>query len=91
LAEAHTLAVDYLKKHDQRGTLEIFNLGTGNGITVLEMVKAMEKVSGKKLNYEIGPNRNGDIIQVYADYSKAKTKLFWDPKKNIEDIFKSIL
>jgi len=91
LAEAHTLSIDYLKKYENGGKLEIYNLGTGNGITVLEMVKAMEKVSGQALNYEIGPNRNGDIVQVFADYTFAKEKLSWDPKKNIEDIFKSIL
>jgi len=91
LADAHTLSIDYLKKHEQGGKLEIYNLGTGNGITVLEMVKAMEKVSGEALNYEIGEKRNGDIIQVYADFSKAKSVLTWDPQKNIEDIFKSIL
>lgn len=91
LAEAHTLSINYLKNCKEQGILETFNLGSGNGITVLEMIKAMEKVSNQKLNYEIGPKRQGDIIQVYADYTKAKTNLGWVPQKNIEDIFKSIL
>ena len=90
LAEAHTLAFEFLKKSDP-GKLEIYNVGTGNGITVLEMVHAMEKVSDTKLNYSIGDKRAGDVVQVYADYSKAKNDLAWEPKKGIEDIFQSIL
>lgn len=91
LAEAHTLAIEFLKKHPNGGKVEVYNLGTGNGITVLEMIQAMEKVSSTKLNYDIGPRRDGDVVQVYADYSKAKSDLGWVPKKDIEDIFKSIL
>lgn len=91
LAEAHTLAIEFLENHKEGGILEVYNLGTGNGVTVLEMVKAMEKVSSKKLKYHIGARRDGDVVQVYADYSKAKTDLGWQPKKDIEDIFRSIL
>lgn len=91
LAEAHRLAISSLEKSEKKGSLEIYNVGTGNGITVKEMVLAMEKVSGEKLNYSIGPRRSGDIVQVFADYSKAKNNLGWNPKRNIEDIFKSIM
>jgi len=91
LAEAHTLGMEYLKKQSEQGVCSTYNLGTGNGITVLEMVKAMEKVSGTSLNYSIGDRRNGDVIEVYADYSAAKNDLGWIPKHGIEDIFQSIL
>lgn len=91
LAEAHTCAIDFLKASDSQGKLEVYNLGTGNGITVLEMVHAMEKVSNSKINHSIGARRAGDVVQVYADFSKAKNDLGWNPKKGIEDIFKSIL
>lgn len=90
LAAAHTLSFEFLKKSEP-GKLEVYNVGTGNGITVLEMIQAMEKVSNTKLNYSIGEKRDGDIVQVYADYTKAKKDLGWEPKKGIEDIFKSIL
>ncbi len=91
LAEAHTLAIDFLVKNEGQGKLETYNLGTGQGVTILEMIKAMEKVSSTKLNYEIGPKRDGDVIQVFADSAKAKQELGWLPKKGIEDIFKSVL
>ncbi len=91
LANAHTLSFEFLNNKKENGTFEVYNIGTGTGITVLEMVKAMEKVSSKKLNYSIGENRAGDVIEVYADFSKAKKDLGWEPKKGIEDIFKSIL
>ncbi len=91
LAQAHTLAIDYLKTSNEKGKLNIYNLGTGNGITVLEMVHAMEKVSNSSINHSIGERRSGDVVQVYADFSKAKKELGWKPKKGIEDIFKSIL
>lgn len=91
LAEAHTLAIGFLVKHEGLGKLETYNLGTGQGVTILEMIKAMEKVSFKKLKYEIGPKRNGDVVQVFADSTKAKKDLGWVPKKGIEDIFESVL
>lgn len=91
VAEAHTLALQSLQKSNAEGSLEIYNVGTGNGVTVLEMVKAMEKVSKSQLNYKIGDRRAGDVVQVFADYKKAKTDFGWTPKRNIEDIFASIL
>ena len=91
LAEAHTLALKYIEKFKAGGKLETYNLGTGNGVTVLEMLHAMEKVSSKKIKYEIVSRRSGDVVQVFADYTKAKNDLGWIPTKNIEDIFESIL
>src|SRR5215471_11631905 len=71
IAHAHTLALKYLQKHDKPALCEVFNLGTGNGLTELEAIRSFEKVSGKKLNYEIGPRRAGDVIAIYANNDLA--------------------
>ncbi len=86
IAHAHTLAIKYLEeKRNTQGT-EIFNLGTGNGVTVLEAINTFEKVSGQKLNYEIGPRRPGDVVAIYANNDKATKILGWDPKYTLEDM-----
>ena len=89
LANAHTRALRYLIEKKNFKRYEVFNLGIGNGISVLEAIHAFEKTSGKKLNYEIGPRRNGDVVAIYADYQKAQEKLGWAPKFGIEEIMKS--
>ncbi|MCU7551101.1 UDP-glucose 4-epimerase GalE [Chitinophagaceae bacterium LB-8] len=86
IANAHTLAIKYLQDGKSENGVEVFNLGTGNGVTVLEAVKAFEKVSGLKLNYEIGARRAGDVISIYANNDKAKSKLGWDPKFGLDDM-----
>ncbi|MFY0252601.1 UDP-glucose 4-epimerase GalE [Chitinophaga sp. 30R24] len=85
IANAHTKALQYLIEQRNESNCEVFNLGTGNGVTVLEAIKAFEKISGIKLNYTTGPRREGDVIAIYANNSKAKTKLNWEPKISIED------
>ncbi len=89
LADAHTKALQFLEASKQEHKVEVFNLGIGEGVSVLEAIKAFEKVSGLKLNYEIGPPRHGDVIAIYADYSKARKDLGWRPSKNIEDIMRT--
>ncbi|MBS1669630.1 MAG: UDP-glucose 4-epimerase GalE [Bacteroidetes bacterium] len=86
IAHAHTLGLEYLigKKSDLK--CEVFNLGSGNGVTVLEAIKAFEKVSGLALNYSIGPRRAGDVVAIYADNTLARTKLGWNPKFTLEDM-----
>lgn len=86
IAHAHTLAMKYLEEGKNQSSLEVFNLGTGNGVTVLEAIKSFEKVSGVKLNYEIGPRRNGDIIAIYANNDKAKTVLGWIPRRSLDEM-----
>lgn len=86
IAHAHTLAIKYLQEDSNTSDLEIFNLGTGNGVTVLEAIKSFEKVSGVKLNYEIGPRRPGDIIAIYANNDKAKKMLGWIPKYSLDEM-----
>ena len=89
IAHAHTLAYEYLQ--EQKGTTlcEAFNLGTGNGVTVLEAIHSFEKVSGIKLNYEIGPRRKGDVVAIYANNDLAKTKLKWEPKFSLDEMMKT--
>jgi len=86
IAHAHTLAVDYLVSKKQQKKCEVFNLGTGNGVTVLEAIHAFEKVTGIKLNYEIGPRRPGDVVAIYANNDFAKSQLGWYPKYSLEDM-----
>ncbi len=86
IAHAHTLAIQFLEEGKTENKCEIFNLGTGNGVTVLEAIKAFEKVSGEKLNYEIGPRRAGDVVAIYANNDKAKNELGWNPEKNLDEM-----
>jgi UDP-glucose 4-epimerase len=86
LAHAHTLALKFLIHNNVTKNPDVFNLGTGNGITVLETIKAFEEVSGKPLNYKIGPNRPGDVIAIYANNDKAKETLGWNPQYTLTDI-----
>ncbi|SFW82495.1 UDP-glucose 4-epimerase GalE [Chitinophaga sancti] len=89
IANAHTRALQYLIDKKNSNNCEVFNLGTGNGVTVLEAIKAFEKISGVKLNYELGPDRPGDVIAIYADNTKAKSELGWEPKTGIEDMMRT--
>ena len=86
IAHAHTLSLEYLLNDKSSLRCEVFNLGSGNGVTVLEAIKAFEKVSGTSLNYIIGPRRPGDVIAIYANNHLAKTKLGWDTKYSLEDM-----
>jgi UDP-glucose 4-epimerase len=85
IAHAHTLALQFLIDKKNESNCEVFNLGTGNGMSVLEAIHAFEKVSGKKLNYTIGTRRAGDVVAVYADNTKAATQLNWTCQYNLED------
>lgn len=84
IAHAHTLALNFLINKKNKIKAEIFNLGTGDGYTVLEAIAAFEKVAGVKLNYTIGPRRSGDVVAIYANNNKAKKELGWIPQYNLE-------
>ena len=86
IAHAHTLAVEFLMTGKTNKRCEVFNLGTGNGVTVLEAVQAFEKVTGEKLNYVIGPRRPGDVVAIYANNDYAKSQLGWETKYSLEDM-----
>lgn len=85
LAKGHVKAIEYASKH--KGT-EIFNLGTGTGYSVLDIVNAFSKVNNIEIPYEIKPRRAGDIAECYADASKAKEVLGWTAEKGLEDMCK---
>ena len=86
IAHAHTLALDYVAEGKNKSSCEVFNLGSGNGVTVLEAIKAFERVNNVKLNYTIGPRRPGDVISIYASNDLAKNSLGWEPKFNLDDM-----
>ena len=85
LAKAHVTAVQRLTENKQKKSVEVFNIGTGHGLSVLEIINAFEKVTGQKLNYAVVGRREGDIEQVWADPSYANNELGWKAEKNIEE------
>lgn len=84
IANAHTKALQYIIADNNKSNCEVFNLGTGNGVTVLELIDAFERVSGVKLNYKIGARRPGDVVEVYANNNKAKSILGWETKYDLD-------
>lgn len=86
LAHAHTLALNFMINNKNKTNCEVFNLGTGDGVTVLECIKAFEETTGVKLNYTLGQRRKGDVIAIYANNTKAKTELGWDTQFTLKDI-----
>lgn len=88
LAEAHVRTLDFLKSQTDTQLIDIFNLGTGRGNSVLEVVKTFEEVNQLKLNYEIGARRSGDVEQVYAGVEKASQKLNWKAKRTLAEALK---
>ena len=89
LAKAHVTAVRRLIENKNRANFEMFNLGTGRGVSVLELVHAFEKATGVKLNYKIVGRRAGDIEQVWADTSYANKELGWKAQSTLEETLKS--
>ncbi len=89
LANAHTKSLQYLMEHKNESNCEVFNLGIGEGVTVLEAIEAFERVTGTKLNYKIGDRRPGDVGAIYADNKNAAEKLGWNPTRSIDEIMSS--
>ena len=89
LAKAHVAALQRLLKDKNETNYEVFNLGTGTGSSVLEVIQSFERVSGEKLNYKIVDRRSGDIIQAYADTKRANEVLGWKAKSSLDDAMKS--
>ncbi len=89
IAAAHRDALTYLMKTADAPSFSIFNLGKGKGVTVMEMIKAFEKVSGKKLKYTVGKRREGDVEAIYSDSSLAKRILQWVPEYSLEDMMRT--
>ena len=89
LAKAHVVALERLLEGKNKENYEVFNVGTGKGSSVLEVIKSFEKVSGKKLNYKIVERRPGDITEAYADTTKANEVLGWKAAYTLDEAMKS--
>ncbi len=89
IAHAHTLALQYLIENRNETACDIFNLGTGKGVTVLEAIRAFEEVSGVRLNYKLGPRRPGDVVAIYADNESATKTLGWQIKCDLNEMMRT--
>ncbi len=89
LAKAHVSAIKRLNEKVEREAYEVFNIGTGNGYSVLEVIAAFEKATNTKLDYHIGARRAGDIAKIYGDVKKAEEVLGWKAKLGIEEMMES--
>ncbi len=86
LAKAHVIAVDRMINGKMKKEFEVFNLGTGNGYSVLEVIKSFEKVSGQKLNYKIVDRRPGDVEQVWANPDFSNKELGWKAERGLDEM-----
>lgn len=89
LAKAHVIAMNRILEDKQKESVEVFNIGTGRGLSVLELINAFERSTGVKLNYQIVGRRAGDIVKVWADPTLANTELGWKADTPIEDTLRS--
>lgn len=89
LAEAHVVALQRLLAKKNQTAFEVFNVGTGKGSSVFEVIKAFEKAAGKPLNYQVVDRRPGDVIAVYADTTKANQDLGWQARRSLDEALSS--
>lgn len=89
IAKAHIKALELLHSEGQEVSYDVFNLGTGNGVSVLEAIAAFEKVSQSSLNYKIGPRREGDVAAIYSNSSKAEKILNWKAEISLDKMMES--
>jgi UDP-glucose 4-epimerase len=89
LAKAHVVALNRMLNHQQKKSIEYFNVGTGKGFSVLDVIKSFEKTSGQKLNYQIVGRRAGDVEQIWADPKFANEELGWQAEKSLDEMTKS--
>lgn len=85
VASAHVKAIEFLQKQSNAKGYEVFNLGTGEGVSVMQLIQKFQQVTGVKLNYAVGKRRPGDIEKVYADPSKIMQALNWKARYSIEE------
>jgi len=85
VAEAHVAALKFLIKNTASNFYDTFNLGTGQGNSVLELIRTFEEVSGQALRYHIGPRREGDVVAVWGDVSKASEVLGWSARRTLRE------
>jgi UDP-glucose 4-epimerase len=90
IAIAHVKAFERIKQQQQPSkNFAVYNLGTGNGVSVLEAIHSFEKVSGKKLNYKIGENRPGDVVAIYSDTTLSEKELGWKTRYSLDEMMES--
>ena len=89
LAKAHVAAIKRLEAKQMAASYEVFNIGTGNGHSVRELINTFEKVTGKPLNYRIGPPRDGDIVKIWGDVSLAEKELHWKAENDLTSMLAS--
>lgn len=89
VAQAHVTAVKRLLNKENKKQYEVFNLGTGTGSSVFELINAFEKVTGLKLNYKVAERREGDAVAVYADTTLANTELKWKTQRDLDNMIKT--
>jgi len=89
LAKAHVIALQRLIQNKNESNYEVFNVGTGTGSTVLEVIQSFERVSGEKLNYKFVDKRAGDVVAAYANTHKANHKLGWKAELSLDDAVES--
>ncbi|MBX7240267.1 MAG: UDP-glucose 4-epimerase GalE [Bacteroidia bacterium] len=89
IASAHIQALEYMFEGKNQQKVEIFNLGSGNGVTLREMIHAFEKVNNVALNYTFGDRREGDVAAIYSDSTKAETRLGWKSRYSLRDMVES--
>jgi UDP-glucose 4-epimerase len=89
LAKAHVVAIQRLIDNKNKKSYEVFNLGTGKGVSVLEAIHSFEKISGVKLKYKITGRRQGDIVKIWADPSLANRELGWKTTYSLDDCMKT--
>lgn len=89
LAKAHVVAITRMVEDRNKSKYEIFNVGTGNGVSVLELVRSFERVNDLKLNYRIAPRRAGDVVAIWADTSLANEELGWRAERSLDDTLRS--
>ncbi len=89
LAKAHIVAIERLIECKNSEAYEVFNIGTGNGFSVFEVIKSFEKTTSKKLNYKVAPRRTGDIVQIWADTKIGNEILGWKAEKTLDEMTSS--
>ena len=89
LAKAHVVALNRMLEKRQKAGFEVFNLGTGKGCSVMEVIRSFEKVSGLKLNYQVAARRPGDVVKIWADPTFANQELGWKAEKDLDEMMRS--
>lgn len=89
LARAHVVALERLLNESQESNYEVFNIGTGNGNSVMEVIQSFERVSGISLNYKIAGRRKGDVVSAFADTNKAREVLGWEAEHSLDEAMRS--